>query len=121
MTVTPSSAAGIRYRHASHINLWMQSHCKLFSQAALRQIRELQFTDQHLCLGPLAPLDTCTRFCVSLSETNGVRWEALRNASHVADPCARENGPRQRYRSVKQVLRINPKVRPVTVNKADRV
>lgn len=36
-------------------------------------VTRFQFTDPHLCLCPLAQLDTHTQPCVNLSETNGVR------------------------------------------------
>lgn len=76
ITTSNLAVLGIRWGLTpDDIYLWMlgQSHCKLFREASRSQrwVTELQFTDQHLRLSPLAQLDTHTHPCVNLSETNG--------------------------------------------------
>lgn len=96
ITITTANLAvmGIRRGLTPHdIYLWMlgQSHCKLFSEASRSQrwVTELQFTDQHLRLSPLAQLDTHTHPCVNLSETNGVRWGECAALAVATSACTR--------------------------------
>lgn len=101
MTTTNIAVLGIGWRHtADDIHLWMlgQSHYKLFSHAEQfiveRWVTELQFTDQHLRLGPLAQLDTHTHPCVNLSETNGVRRGECSAQAMATSACTHwVNGP----------------------------
>lgn len=95
MTTTNIAVLGIGWRHtADDIHLWMlgQSHCEQF--IVERWVTELQFTDQHLRLGPLAQLDTHTHPCVNLSETNGVRRGECSARAMATSACTHwVNGP----------------------------